>query len=378
MEFDNSLEFLKLLIKKKSITPEDDGCQDLIESFLKPLGFNRRVMNFNNVQNSIYSNTTSGKSICFLGHTDVVPPGEIKKWNTDPFDPQIKSDVLYGRGASDMKSSIVSFLFAVKEFVHEVPNHKLNLNVALTSDEEGVAEFGIRKVTEVLLNEKINFDYCIVGEPTSENKVGDMIKIGRRGSLSGNLTIIGKRGHVAYPNQAINPIHTSSKFINDIINCKWDKGNDDFPPTSFQISNVHAGDGANNVIPEEIKILFNFRYSPETTVIKLKEKVLEILERHQIEYKIDWSHSGEPFYTKKGKLTEIISRSIEKHTKIHPTLSTIGGTSDGRFFKDVSSEIVEFGVTNKTIHSINECVNIHDVTLLSKIYKEILIEINKQ
>ena len=180
---------------------------------------------------------TSGKSICFLGHTDVVPPGEIKKWNTDPFDPQIKNDILYGRGASDMKSSIVSFLFAVKEFVHEVPNHKLNLNVALTSDEEGVAEFGIRKVTEVLLNEKINFDYCIVGEPTSENKVGDMIKIGRRGSLSGNLTIIGKRGHVAYPNQAINPIHTSSKFINDIINCKWDNGNMIFlqHPFKYQI-----------------------------------------------------------------------------------------------------------------------------------------------
>ena len=204
-----------------------------------------------------------------------------------------------------------------------------------------------------------------------------MIKIGRRGSLSGNLTIIGKRGHVAYPNQAINPIHTSSKFISDILNCKWDSGNDDFPPTSFQISNIHAGDGANNVIPEEINILFNFRYSPETTVNKLKEKVKEILENHQIDYKIDWSHSGEPFYTKKGKLTEIISRSIQKYTKQYPTLSTIGGTSDGRFFKDISTEIVEFGVTNKTIHSINECVNVNDVTLLSKIYKEILIEINK-
>ena len=205
-----------------------------------------------------------------------------------------------------------------------------------------------------------------------------MIKIGRRGSLSGNLTIIGKRGHVAYPNQAINPIHTSSKFINDIINCQWDNGNSDFPPTSFQISNIHAGDGANNVIPEEINILFNFRYSPETTVIKLKEQVREILENHQIEHKIEWSHSGEPFYTKKGNLTKIISRSIEKHTKFNPILSTVGGTSDGRFFKDISNEIVEFGVTNKTIHSINECVNINDVTLLSKIYKEILIEINKQ
>ena len=203
MELDNSLEFLKLLIKK-SITPDDDGCQDLIEAFLKPLGFNRRVMNFNNVKNSLYSNSISGKSVCFR-HTDVVPPGEIKKWNTNPFDPQIKNDILYGRGASDMKSSIVSFLFAVKEFIHEVPNHNLNLSVALTSDEEGVAKFGIRKVTEVLLSENINFDYCIVGEPTSENNVGDMIKIGRRGSLSGNLTIIGKRGHVAYPNSSYKP-----------------------------------------------------------------------------------------------------------------------------------------------------------------------------
>lgn len=368
-----TLELAIDLLKRQSNTPEDAGCQEVMIARLERLGFKIERMRFGNVDNFYARRGTTSPLLVFAGHTDVVPTGPLDKWLTPPFEPTIKDGMLYARGAADMKTSLAAFITSIEEFIAENPDHKGSIGLLITSDEEGVAVDGTVKVVEVLKARNELIDYCIVGEPTSNKVVGDMIKNGRRGSLSGKLTVIGLQGHIAYPHLVKNPIHMVAPAIKDMVETVWDSGNEYFPPTSWQISNMNSGTGATNVVPGEVDILFNFRFCPElnsagSTEANLKERVHAILDKHDLEYTLEWEYSP-PYITPRGNLVEAISEAIEKCHGVSPELSTTGGTSDGRFIADICKQVIEFGPLNKTIHKLNECVGVEDIEPLKETYK---------
>ena len=368
----NTLELAKSLISKPSITPDDLGCQAIMIDRLKKIGFEIHPLKFGDVDNFWAVHGDSGSLFAFAGHTDVVPAGDENAWNTKPFEPTIKDGYLYGRGAADMKGGLASMVTATEKFIKENPNHKGRIAFLITSDEEGVAVNGTVKVMDYLKANEQNIDYCLLGEPSSTSSTGDVIKNGRRGSLNGVLKINGKQGHVAYPHLAKNPIHLVSPALDDLCNQEWDNGNDYFPATSFQISNMHSGDGVTNVIPGDAQVKFNFRYSTETNKENLQKKVHEILDLHNLDYSIEWSHSGYPFLTPKGALVSACVEAIKKTKGIDTELSTSGGTSDGRFIAQEGTQVVELGPVNATIHQINESVLVQDLDDLSEIYYQVL------
>jgi succinyl-diaminopimelate desuccinylase len=371
----DSIKLLKELISRDSVTPEDKGCQQLLAEQLEPLGFKTEKMHFNDVENIWLRKGTQAPLFCFAGHTDVVPTGALSDWDSDPFIAEERNGMLYGRGAADMKGGIAAFTIATKRFIEAYPNHKGSIAYLITSDEEGPAINGTVKVVDTLeaRNEKI--DFCLVGEPSSTSQVGDTVKNGRRGSLGCKLTIIGKQGHVAYPHLANNPIHLAMPMLAELTAIQWDQGNDFFPPTTFQISNINAGTGATNVIPAITEIIFNFRFSTEITENELKQKVAELLEKYQLNYKIEWNLSGLPFLTAEGNLIVAAIKAIKQVTGLATELSTSGGTSDGRFIAPTGAQVLELGPVNATIHQINECVSIDDINTLEEIYFQILVEL---
>jgi len=368
----NTLELAKSLISKPSITPDDLGCQAIMIDRLKKIGFEIHPLKFGDVDNFWAVHGDSGSLFAFAGHTDVVPAGDENAWNTKPFEPTIKDGYLYGRGAADMKGGLASMVTATEKFIKENPNHKGRIAFLITSDEEGVAVNGTVKVMDYLKANEQKIDYCLLGEPSSTSSTGDVIKNGRRGSLNGVLKVNGKQGHVAYPHLAKNPIHLVSPALDDLCNQEWDNGNDYFPATSFQISNMHSGDGVTNVIPGDAQVKFNFRYSTETNKENLQKKVHEILDLHNLDYSIEWSHSGYPFLTPKGALVSACVEAIKKTKGIDTELSTSGGTSDGRFIAQEGTQVVELGPVNATIHQINESVLVQDLDDLSEIYYQVL------
>ncbi|MBI4208025.1 MAG: succinyl-diaminopimelate desuccinylase [Betaproteobacteria bacterium] len=368
----NVLDLTRQLIARRSVTPDDAGCIDLLIAALEPLGFKCEKISLNGVDNLWARRGSAAPLVCFAGHTDVVPTGPLDQWQSDPFTPTVKDGVLYGRGASDMKSSLAAFIAAIAGFVAAHPNHPGSIAVLFTSDEEGPAVDGTVKVVEALARRGERPDYCIVGEPTSVNKLGDMIKNGRRGSLSANLVVKGVQGHVAYPHLARNPVHEVAAAIAEMAQVEWDRGNEYFPPTTWQISNFNAGTGANNVIPGTADIKFNFRFSTASTVESLQTRVIGILDRYGVPYDIEWRYDGRPYLTQTGDLVEAVARAIKQVTGIDTELSTTGGTSDGRFIADICPQVVELGPTNATIHKINECIRLDELEVLPKIYRQIL------
>ena len=369
----DSLNILSNLISKKSVTPEDDGCQDYIFSELKKFGFELRDLSENNVKNSlIFQSSKKSPNVLFAGHTDVVPAGNINDWDSDPFTPTIKDNVVYGRGCSDMKSSIACMIAATKRFVLENPNHNGSIGFLLTSDEEGPADFGTKVAIEKMKDLGYVPDFTIVGEPTSSKILGDTIKNGRRGSITGELIINGVQGHIAYPELAVNPNHYTGKIINDLIKYNWCSGNKYFPATSLQISSIISDQVASNMIPAKVKVIFNLRFSSELTEDKIKSTVKSLIDAHEVDYDISWTCSAHPFITNEGKLTDTLKAAIRKTIHHDPVLSTNGGTSDARFLSKVSNETVEFGGINQTAHKINENINIDDLFSLEKIYHESL------
>ena len=369
----DTLALAKDLISRRSNTPEDAGCQDVMIARLEPLGFKIERMRFGDVDNFYARRGNSGPLLVFAGHTDVVPTGPVEKWHTPPFEPTIKDGMLYGRGAADMKTSCAAFITAIEDFVAAHPDHTGSIGLLITSDEEGIAINGTVKVVEALKARNEHFDYCIVGEPTSNKVVGDMIKNGRRGSLSGKLTVKGVQGHIAYPHLVKNPIHLVAPAIKDMVETVWDTGNEYFPPTSWQISNMNGGTGATNVVPGEVEILFNFRFCPElngqgSTDQNLRERVHSILDKHDLDYDLEWEYSP-PYITPRGDLVEAISAAIQEAYAVTPELSTTGGTSDGRFIADICKQVIEFGPLNATIHKLNECVAVADIEPLKDTYR---------
>lgn len=369
----DSLNILSNLISKKSVTPEDDGCQDYIFSELKEFGFELKDLSENNVKNSlIFQSGKKSPNVLFAGHTDVVPAGNINDWDSDPFTPTIKDNVVYGRGCSDMKSSIACMIAATKRFVLENPNHNGSIGFLLTSDEEGPADFGTKVAIEKMKDLGYVPDFTIVGEPTSSKILGDTIKNGRRGSITGELIINGVQGHIAYPELAVNPNHYTGKIINDLIKHNWCSGNKYFPATSLQVSSIISDQVASNMIPAKVKVIFNLRFSSELTEDKIKSTVKSLIDAHEVDYDISWTCSAHPFITNEGKLTDTLKAAIRKTIHHEPVLSTNGGTSDARFLSKVSNETVEFGGINQTAHKINENINIDDLFSLEKIYHESL------
>ncbi len=366
-----TLELAKNLIARRSLTPDDAGCQEILIERLEKLGFRIEKMRFGFVDNFWARRGTAKPLVVFAGHTDVVPTGPVEQWLSEPFTPTIRDGMLYGRGAADMKTSIAAFVVALEEFLAVNPDHKGSIGLLITSDEEGVAVDGTVKVVEALKARNELLDYCIVGEPTSNKLVGDMIKNGRRGSLSGKLIVKGVQGHIAYPHLVKNPIHKASPAIAELAATVWDEGNEYFPPTSFQVSNIHGGTGATNVVPGHVEILFNFRYCTASTEQSLKERVLAVLDKHWLEYDIEWE-SGKPYLTPKGDLVAAISAAIEESFGVTPELSTTGGTSDGRFIADICPQVIEFGPLNATIHKLNECVGVADIEPLKDTYRRTL------
>ncbi|MEQ1814202.1 MAG: succinyl-diaminopimelate desuccinylase [Candidatus Nitrotoga sp.] len=364
----NTLILAQQLISCRSLTPLDEGCLPLISVRLAAINFKIEMMRHGNVDNLWARRGTNGPVLCFAGHTDVVPTGPVEKWHSDPFTPTICDGLLYGRGAADMKGSLAAFVTSIEKFVATHPRHTGSIALLLTSDEEGVAIDGTVRVVQALQARTEKIDYCIVGEPTSMIKTGDTIKNGRRGSLSGTLTVKGVQGHIAYPHLVKNPIHLAAPAIAELAATEWDKGNEYFPATSWQISNIHGGTGATNVVPGTVEIEFNFRFSTASTVQALKDKTHAILDKHGLNYDLVWVLSGKPYLTPRGKLVDAISAAIEKITGITTELSTSGGTSDGRFIADICPQVVEFGPLNATIHKLNECVSVADLDTLSEIY----------
>lgn len=364
----NTLELARQLIARHSLTPKDDGCLDILGARLAPLDFSLEKMRCGEVDNLWARRGNASPVVCFAGHTDVVPTGPVNKWDSDPFTPTVRDGMLYGRGASDMKGSLAAFITAIEKFVAEHPEHHGSVALLLTSDEEGVAVDGTVRVVEALRERNELIDYCIVGEPTSVSRTGDTIKNGRRGSLSGTLTIKGVQGHIAYPHLLKNPIHLAAPAIAELAATVWDNGNEYFPPTSWQISNIHGGTGATNVVPGTVEILFNFRFSTASTVEGLKAQVHAILDRHGLEYDLQWELSGKPYLTPRGNLVDAVSSAIRAVQGIDTELSTSGGTSDGRFIADICPQVLEVGPLNATIHKINECVPVADLDVLSEIY----------
>lgn len=367
-----TLELAKALIARRSLTPDDAGCQEILIERLEKLGFHIERMRFGNVDNFWARRGIDSPVIVFAGHTDVVPSGPESSWFSPPFEPTIRDEMLYGRGAADMKTSIAAFITAIEAFVEDHPDHKGSIALLITSDEEGVAVDGTVRVVEALQARGEMLDYCIVGEPTSNKLVGDMIKNGRRGSLNGTLIVQGVQGHIAYPHLVKNPIHMVSPAIAELAATVWDSGNEYFPPTSWQISNMNGGTGATNVVPGTVEILFNFRFSTASTEQELKDKVHAILDKHEVKYDLQWELSGKPYITPKGNLVEAISHAIEQSYGISPELSTSGGTSDGRFIADICAQVIEFGPLNATIHKLNECVAVADIEPLKMTYQRTL------
>lgn len=372
-----TLELTIDLISRDSVTPEDKGCQQLLADRLSAIGFEIEHLRFGDTDNLWARRGQSGPLFAFAGHTDVVPTGPVEKWSSDPFKPEIRDGMLYGRGVADMKGSIAAFVTACERFVAENPEHNGSIAFLITSDEEGPATNGTVKVVETLeaRNEKI--DWCLVGEPSSTNKVGDIVKNGRRGSLNGRLTIKGKQGHIAYPHLANNPTHLAVPALTELCSIEWDQGNEDFPPTSFQISNINAGTGVTNIIPGTTDVIFNFRYSTEVTHDELQSGVEAILEKHGLEYDLKWELSGKPFRTASGALVDAVKTAIKSTTGYNTELSTSGGTSDGRFIAPTGAQVVELGPLNDTIHQINECVATEDLDTLSEIYEKVLSHLFK-
>ena len=369
---EEALELAKELIARKSITPEDGGCQDLIAARLARAGFRCEPMNFGDVSNLWARRGTQHPVVCFAGHTDVVPTGPLSEWKSDPFVPTIRDGKLYGRGAADMKSSIAAFVVAAEAFVKEKPDHGGSIALLITSDEEGPAVDGTVRVVEALKARKEMIDYCVVGEPSSVDLLGDTLKFGRRGSLSGKLTVRGLQGHVAYPHLVKNPIHLLAPALADLVRTQWDKGNDAFPPTSFQVSNLHAGTGAGNVVPGTVEVDFNFRFCTESTDASLKARVESILQKHGLDYKVEWTLGAKPFLSKQGRLAKVVSEAAKRHTGLAGELSTTGGTSDARFIIDICPEVIELGPVNMSIHKLNEHIALSELELLPRIYLDTL------
>ncbi|TBR43439.1 succinyl-diaminopimelate desuccinylase [Marinomonas agarivorans] len=367
-----TLELAFDLISRPSVTPEDAGCQDVMIKRLEKIGFSVEKMPFGDVKNFYAKRGKSGPNICFAGHTDVVPTGPEANWKVPPFSPQIIDGYLYGRGAADMKGSLAAMITAVEEFVLANPDHDGQISFLITSDEEGPFVDGTTRVVDKLMERGEKVDWCIVGEPSSTNTLGDIIKNGRRGSFSGDLTIYGKQGHVAYPHLAINPIHLSVPAITELTNTHWDDGNEFFPPTSFQVSNINAGTGATNVVPGTLHTQFNLRFSSELNFAAIKEKIIQVLDKHQLNYDIQWTYNGEPFLTRPGKLVDAITLAVEQTANITPELSTSGGTSDGRFIAKLGTQVVELGPVNATIHQVNESVEAESLNQLAIIYQRTL------
>ena len=367
-----TLELARDLISRQSNTPDDAGCQELMKTRLAPLGFTFETVESSGVTNLWARKGTEAPVVCFAGHTDVVPTGPLDQWHSDPFTPTIRDGILYGRGASDMKSSLAAFVTSIEGFLDKHPDHKGSIALLITSDEEGVATDGTVKVVEMLAERGEKIDYCIVGEPTCVSEIGDTIKNGRRGSLSGKLTVKGIQGHIAYPHLVRNPIHQAAPAIAEMAATVWDEGNEYFPPTSWQISNIHGGTGATNVVPGEVEIRFNFRHSTASTKQQLKERIHEILKKHELEYELIWEEGGKPYLTPKGDLVDKISEAIKEVIGITPDVSTTGGTSDGRFIADICPQVIEFGPMNASIHKLNENIPVADIEPLQEVYQKTL------
>ncbi|MFW7523902.1 succinyl-diaminopimelate desuccinylase [Vibrio ostreicida] len=367
-----TLALAKDLISRQSVTPEDAGCQSMMIERLKVLGFNIEVMIFEDTTNFWARRGNEAPLFAFAGHTDVVPAGNIEQWDTPPFEPTVQDGFLHGRGAADMKGSLASMLVAVEQFIHTHPNHHGSIGFLITSDEEGPFINGTVRVVEALMERGENIDMCIVGEPSSTTVVGDVVKNGRRGSITGDLIIKGIQGHVAYPHLAKNPVHQSLLALNELATTEWDKGNEYFPPTSFQIPNVQAGTGASNVIPGEFNVQFNLRYSTELSNDKIVSQVNEILKKYQLDYDLKWTFNGDPFLTDTGRLLDAVVDAVDKVNQTKPELLTTGGTSDGRFIARMGGQVVELGPVNATIHKVNECVNIDDLEKLTEMYQKTL------
>lgn len=370
-----TLELTRQLIERHSVTPENAGCLELVEARLKPLGFRCERFGANGVDNLWARRGDKAPLVCLAGHIDVVPTGPLEHWASDPFTPTVRDGVLYGRGASDMKTSIAAFVAAIEGFVAEHPAHAGSIAVLFTSDEEGPAVHGTVMVVEALKARGEKLDYCVVGEPTCVERLGDMAKNGRRGSLSGNLVVKGIQGHVAYPHLSRNPVHEFGAALAELVKTRWDDGNEFFPPTTWQISNINAGTGAGNVIPGELKVKFNFRFSTASTLESLQTRVVGILDKHGLQYDLQWSYDGRPFLTRPGDLVEAVGRAVKSVTGVDMKISTTGGTSDGRFIADICPQLLEFGPVNATIHKIDECIAVADIEPLRRIYQQILVNL---
>ncbi|MCH4248975.1 MAG: succinyl-diaminopimelate desuccinylase [Acinetobacter populi] len=375
MQHSDTLALSLELLKQPSVTPVDHHCQTIIADRLTQIGFEIEPMRFEDVDNLWARKGTASPVFCFAGHTDVVPTGKLEAWDSAPFEPEIRDQKLYGRGSADMKTALAAMVVATERFVAKYPDHQGSIAYLITSDEEGPSINGTVKVVETLEARQEKITWCLVGEPSSTNELGDIIKNGRRGSLNGVLTVQGKQGHVAYPHLARNPIHLAASALDTLCKEVWDNGNEYFPATSFQISNIQAGTGATNVIPDTLTVTFNFRYSTEVTADILQQRVYDILDQYQLDYHIDWTLSGLPFLTPVGELVNAAKQAIETVTGRQTTLSTSGGTSDGRFIAPTGAQVIELGVLNATIHQINEHVNVNDLEPLAEIYEQILINL---
>ena len=367
-----TIALTKELISRASVTPEDAGCQKVMTDRLAAIGFKVDHLRFDDVDNFWAIRGDSGPILCFAGHTDVVPSGPESNWQTPPFEPTIKDGMLFGRGAADMKGSLAAMIVAVENFVAENSNHNGRIAFLITSDEEGIAANGTVKVVEWLNQQQLIPEYCLVGEPSSSTQCGDTIKNGRRGSLGCEMRILGQQGHVAYPHLASNPIHKAAPALTELAAHEWDQGNDFFPATSFQISNINGGTGATNVIPGQLEVVFNFRFSTEVTDQQLRDRTTEILDKHQLNYELNWHLSGHPFLTAEGALVDAAVKAVKEITGLDTELSTAGGTSDGRFIAPMGTQVVELGPVNATIHQIDECASVNDLNELTNIYKSLL------
>src|SRR3954470_12957366 len=367
-----AFELTRQLIERRSITPEDGGCQELIAARLQKSGFRCESMKFGEVTNLWARRGSARPVICFAGHTDVVPTGPLSEWHSDPFVPTVREGRLYGRGAADMKSSIACFVVAAERFVAERPRHSGSIALLITSDEEGPAVDGTVRVVQTLKARNELIDYCIVGEPSSVDILGDTLKYGRRGSLSAKLTVRGVQGHVAYPHLVKNPVHLLAPALAELARTEWDKGNDAFPPTSFQVSNIHAGTGAGNVVPGTVVVDFNFRFCTESTDASLKARVEAILQKHDLDYIMEWTLGAKPFLSRQGRLSRIVVDAAKRHTGVTGELSTTGGTSDARFIVDICPEVIEIGPINVSIHKLNEHIALDELEVLPLIYLDTL------
>lgn len=371
----NTLELLKDLIRRPSVTPKDEGCQDVLATRLSPLGFSEERLDFADTQNLWLRRGQTKPLLVFLGHTDVVPPGPLEAWQSPPFEPTLRDGKLYGRGAADMKGGIAAFVTAVERFINKHPDHHGSIAVMMTSDEEGIATYGVVKVVEVLEARGEKIDWCLVGEPSSDKKIGDVIRVGRRGSLCAKLTVQGIQGHVAYPELADNPIHTFAPALKELTEEVWDRGNAFFPPTSLQVSNIHAGTGAENIIPGSLEIQFNLRFCTELDEQKIKDRTHAILDKHGFNYDLQWRLSGNPFLTARGELINATHAAIKTVTGYETIDDTGGGTSDGRFIAPTGAQVIELGPLNETIHKVNENIAVDDLEVLSSIYEQILVNL---